>query len=395
MKNYLALEDLANKDPYLVDKKIVVALSGGIDSVALLHFLNKHHPGNVRAIHINHNLSKYSNEWCTFCESLCNSAKIEFKYIDINIKTSSNIEENARKKRYISLISELRENETLCTAHHQEDQAETFLLQLFRGSGVAGLASMPKIKSVNGSELYRPFLNISKQQIIDYASINQLDWREDDSNLDTNFKRNLLRIAFLPKLSSAFNGLVKNVSRSAAHQGEALKLMHDLAKLDIINFELVINNRIQVSSLAKLPNRRVVNVLRYFIAKQDFLLPSNKVLNELISLLSAKTDANVILRWHHYEVRRYNNELYFFDSPFESLNLPCPYFDSLKNLPNFEIRFRLEGQRIKLKGKSHSQLLKKILQESNIPPWERDKLRMYYVDGSLRAMETIGEISEI
>ncbi|MDB9975320.1 tRNA lysidine(34) synthetase TilS, partial [Candidatus Thioglobus sp.] len=260
--------------------------------------------------------------------------------------------------------------------------------------GVAGLASMPKIKSIGDSELYRPFLSISKQKIVDYASKNHLKWIEDDSNLDTNFKRNLLRIEFLPKLSSAFNGLIKNVSRSAAHQAEALRLMQDLAELDIKNFELLVNNKIQVSSLIQLPKRRIVNVLRYYIANLGFLLPSNKVLNELISSLSAKTDANVILRWHHYEVRRYNGELYFFDEHIESSNLPCPYYESLKNLPNFEIRFRLEGHRIKVKGKGHSQSLKKVLQESNIPPWERDKLRMYYVDGSLRAMETLGEITE-
>ena len=389
------MEDLANKDEYLTGKKIVVALSGGIDSVVLLHFLNKHYPGNVRAVHINHNLSKFSKEWGTFCSALCNDQKIEYKDIDINLENSSNIEENARKKRYLSLKSELRVDEILCTAHHQEDQAETFLLQLFRGSGVAGLASMPKIKSIGDSELYRPFLNISKQKIIDYASKNHLEWIEDDSNRDTNFKRNLLRIEFLPKLSSAFNGLIKNVSRSAAHQAEALKLMQDLAELDIKNFELLINNKIQVSSLIQLPKRRMVNVLRYYIANLGFLLPSNKVLNELISSLSAKTDANVILRWHHYEVRRYNDKLYFFDEHIESSNLPCPYYEALKNLPNFEIRFRLDGQRIKVKGKSHSQSLKKVLQESSIPPWDRDKLRMYYVDGSLRAMEVLGEITEV
>ena len=389
------MEDLANKDEYLTGKKIVVALSGGIDSVVLLHFLNKHYPGNVRAVHINHNLSKFSKEWGTFCSALCNDQKIEYKDIDINLENSSNIEENARKKRYLSLKSELKVDEILCTAHHQEDQAETFLLQLFRGSGVAGLASMPKIKSIGDSELYRPFLNISKQKIIDYASKNHLEWIEDDSNQDTNFKRNLLRIEFLPKLSSAFDGLIKNVSRSAAHQAEALKLMQDLAELDIKNFELLINNKIQVSSLIQLPKRRMVNVLRYYIANLGFLLPSNKVLNELISSLSAKTDANVILRWHHYEVRRYNNKLYFFDEHIESSKLPCPYYEALKNLPNFEIRFRLDGQRIKVKGKSHSQSLKKVLQESSIPPWDRDKLRMYYVDGSLRAMEVLGEITEV
>ena len=194
------MEDLANKDPLLIDKNIVIALSGGIDSVVLLHFLNSHYPGNIRAVHINHNLSKHSKDWSLFCKELCHKQDIEFKSIDINIKTSSNVEENARKKRYNSLKSELSKNEVLCTAHHQEDQSETFLLQLFRGSGVAGLASMPKMKSFADTFLYRHFLNISKQLIVDYATKNNLDLVEDDSNINLNFKRNLLRLEFIPKL---------------------------------------------------------------------------------------------------------------------------------------------------------------------------------------------------
>jgi len=388
------LEDLANKDSSLVDKKIVVALSGGVDSVVLLHFLNRHYPGNIRAVHINHNLSKYSKEWSSFCENLCKKDNIKFKSIDIIIKNSSNIEENARKKRYLSLTSEILNNEILCTAHHQEDQAETLLLQLFRGSGVAGLAAMPEKKIINGSQLYRPFLNISKTQILDYASENKLNWVEDDSNQNIHFKRNLLRIEFVPKLSGVFNSLTKNIARSAKHQAEALELMHDLAELDITNYVLIVKDRLQVIPLLELPKRRLVNVIRYFIDKQNFLLPSSKVLDEIISLLTAKADAKSIVKWHDYQVRRYRNELYFFDEFKTQATSPCPYYESLKDLPNFEIRFRREGQRIELKGKTHSQSLKKILQETKIPPWERDKLRMYYIDGSLRAMEILGEMSD-
>jgi len=388
------LEDLANKDSSLVDKKIVVALSGGVDSVVLLHFLNRHYPGNIRAVHINHNLSKYSKEWSSFCENLCKKDNIKFKSIDIIIKNSSNIEENARKKRYLSLTSEILNDEILCTAHHQEDQAETLLLQLFRGSGVAGLAAMPEKKIINGSQLYRPFLNISKTQILDYASENKLNWVEDDSNQNIHFKRNLLRIEFVPKLSGVFNSLTKNIARSAKHQAEALELMHDLAELDITNYVLIVKDRLQVIPLLELPKRRLVNVIRYFIDKQNFLLPSSKVLDEIISLLTAKADAKSIVKWHDYQVRRYRNELYFFDEFKTQATAPCPYYESLKDLPNFEIRFRREGQRIELKGKTHSQSLKKILQESKIPPWERDKLRMYYIDGSLRAMEILGEMSD-
>ena len=388
------MEDLANKDPFLIDKNIVIALSGGIDSVVLLHFLNSHYPGNIRAVHINHNLSKHSKDWSLFCKELCHKQDIEFKSIDINIKTSSNVEENARKKRYNSLKSELSKNEVLCTAHHQEDQSETFLLQLFRGSGVAGLASMPKMKSFADAFLYRPFLNISKQLIVDYATKYNLDWVEDDSNNNLNFKRNLLRLEFIPKLESGFEGVIKNISRSAYHQSEALKLINDLAEIDIEKFNLVINHKIQVLPLIQLPERRVANVLRYYIAQRGFLMPSNKVLTELISVLRAKDDAKVILKWHLYEVRRYDNELYFFDGEPDRSNEDCPLFNKLKDQTNFTIRFRQDGQRVRLKGKKHSSSLKKILQSANIPPWERDKLRMYYINDTLVGMESIGEMSE-
>ena len=388
------MEDLANKDPFLIDKNIVIALSGGIDSVVLLHFLNSHYPGNIRAVHINHNLSKHSKDWSLFCKELCRKQDIEFKSIDINIKTSSNVEENARKKRYNSLKSDLSKNEVLCTAHHQEDQSETFLLQLFRGSGVAGLASMPKMKSFADSFLYRPFLNISKQLIVDYATKYNLDWVEDDSNINLNFKRNLLRLEFIPKLESGFEGVIKNISRSAYHQSEALKLINDLAEIDIEKFNLVINHKIQVLPLTELPERRVANVLRYYIAQRGFLMPSNKVLTELISVLRAKDDAKVILKWHLYEVRRYDNELYFFDGEPDRSNEDCPLFNKLKDQTNFTIRFRQDGQRVRLKGKKHSSSLKKILQSANIPPWERDKLRMYYINDTLVGMESIGEMSE-
>ena len=388
------MEDLANKDPFLIDKNIVIALSGGIDSVVLLHFLNSHYPGNIRAVHINHNLSKHSKDWSLFCKELCHKQGVEFKSIDVNIETSSNIEENARKKRYNSLKSELSKNEVLCTAHHQEDQSETFLLQLFRGSGVAGLASMPKMKSFADTFLYRPFLNISKQLIVDYATKYNLDWVEDDSNINLNFKRNLLRLEFIPKLESGFEGVIKNISRSAYHQSEALKLINDLAKIDIEKFNLVINHKIQVLPLTELPERRVANVLRYYIAQRGFLMPSNKVLTELISVLRAKDDAKVILKWHLYEVRRYDNELYFFDGEPDRSNEDCPLFNKLKDQTNFTIRFRQDGQRVRLKGKKHSSSLKKILQSANIPPWERDKLRMYYINDTLVGMESIGEMSE-
>jgi len=251
---------------------------------------------------------------------------------------------------------------------------------------------MPKNKTIHGSQLYRPLLTISRQQITDYAIENHLDWVEDDSNKNINFRRNLLRLEFLPKLSAVFTNLTKNIARSAKHQAEALKLMHDLATLDIANHNLIIEDKLQVTPLVELPKRRMVNVIRHYISQHELLSPSDKVLQEIITLIHAKADAKSIVSWHHYQVRRYHNELYFFDENYTNSTRPCRYYDSLKDLPNFEVRFRQDGQRIKFKDKQHSQSLKKILQEANIPPWERDHLRMYYIDGKLRAMENLGEM---
>jgi len=389
------LEDLTNKDQYLEDKNIVVALSGGVDSVVLLHYLCNHYPGQVRAVHINHNLSMYCHQWQNFCKSLCKKADINFTSVDIYIENTSNIEEIARKKRYLSLTSKLQEGEILCTAHHQDDQAETLLLQLFRGCGVAGLAAMPKSKPLDNGELYRPFLQLSRQQILDYAVRNHLGWIEDDSNHNLNFRRNLLRLEYVPNLAKIFQGLVANIARSAKHQSDALELIRELAEMDIESHALIKDDRLQAEGLMRLSDVRMVNVIRHYLKQLNYLSPSEKVMSEITSLISAKEDAKSLVTWHDYEVRRFQGELYFIDTKTPQNIRNCQYFDTLNNLPNFEIHFRQDGQRVKLQGKNHSQSLKKVLQEANIPPWERQKLRMYYVEGELRAMERIGKMSEV
>ena len=116
---------------------------------------------------------------------------------------------------------------------------------------------------------------------------------------------------------------------------------------------------------------------------------------EITALICAKEDAKSLVAWHDYELRRFRGELYFIDKKIPQQIRDCSYFAEFNNLPNLEIHFRQEGQRVQLKGKNHSQSLKKVLQEADIPPWERQKLRMYYVEGKLRAMERVGEMSEV
>lgn len=387
------MENLKNKDSFLENRQLVIALSGGIDSVVLLHYLHTHYPNNLRAIYCNHHLSKHCTEWDEFCKNLCQTLNIPYSNVDIFIENESNLEENARKKRYHSLSCNLKDNEVLCTAHHQNDQAETILLQLFRGAGVAGLAAMPKSKPLGKGTHYRPMLNIKKSEIIDYAKNNHLSWVEDDSNTNTNFRRNFLRLDIIPKLETVYKNLAKTLTRSAKHQSEALKLTRELADIDINTHHIISDSgRINISALKKIETHRIKNILRHHLSLMKFLAPSDKIMDQIIDLLHAKEDAQPLVSWNSFEIRRYQDELYFIDNQTEQKPNNCPLHAEFENFPNFSIRYRTEGQRIKLPGKKHSQSLKKVLQDANIPPWERNSLKMYYIEDELRAMEQLGRM---
>ena len=387
------MENLKTKDNYLEGKNIVIGLSGGIDSVVLLHYLHSHYPNKLRAIHCNHHLSKHCGDWHLFCKNLCHELNIPYRNIDLNLNTSSNIEENARKERYFSLSCDLLENEILCTAHHQNDQAETLLLQLFRGSGVAGLAAMPKQKSLGKGIHYRPMLNIEKQQILDYAKKYKINWIEDDSNKNVNFRRNFLRLDIIPQVENVYKNITRILSRSAKHQSEALKLTRELASIDLKTGNIINNRgRIQIDALVTLERHRMKNILRHHLNDLQFLAPSDKVMNQIIDLIHAKNDATPLVQYNHFEIRRHQSQLYFINNNHGKDLVKCPIHAELEKLPNFSIRYRAEGQRIKLPGKKHSQSLKKVLQEAGIPPWERNSLKMYYIDDELRAMERLGRM---
>ena len=385
--------NLSHKDPFLTDKKIVVALSGGIDSAVLLHYLNKHYPNQVRVIHCNHHISDHANDWEDFSKKLCEKLNLDIDVLDLDIPQSNNLEEAARVKRYESLKASINIDEIICTAHHQNDQAETLLIQLLRGSGSRGLSAMPKLKTFGKGRLYRPFIDIEKSEIKDYAIENHLDWVEDDSNNDEKFTRNFLRHNILPQLEKLYPHVHKNIARASKHQSELSKISDDLAILDIESLGLLKNNRLQSDLLKKMDEYRLKNDLRYHLNQLNFRSPSEKVLKQMIQLVRAKEDSVPVVSWSHYEVRRYQDELYFLDLSQSEDKDSCPFYEEFSSHPKFSIGYREDGLRVKFPGKKHSQSLKKVLQEKQIPTWERDKLRMYYVDGNLVAMEQVGYIS--
>ena len=401
-------------------KSMTVALSGGIDSVVLLHLLHqlkKKHRFKLNAMHVHHGLSKNADKWVKFCEKLCMklSVPLDVQYIQLPYKKSLGIEGEARRLRYEKLLK--TKTDLIVLAHHEDDQAETFLLQLIRGAGVKGLSSMAHFDETK--KLWRSLLNTSKIDIENYAKQHKLKWIEDESNQNTDFDRNFIRSKVLPLLKNRFNHIIKVISRSSSHLAEAQHLLDDLAKIDLKSY-LKSNkyiHKLQVKTLNKLSFTRAKNILRYWLELNDQLMPSKDLLDELLrQVLSAKTDAELKIQLSkEFEIRRYQDEIYlvrknqnrlknyeiFWNGESEII-LPSGSKLTFKKVKGRGISFkkirdkkliisnRRGGEIFKPDLKRPTKKVKQLLQESDLPPWERENLPLIFVDGELAAMPNFG-----
>ena len=203
-------------------RPVCLAYSGGVDSHVLLHLLaTTQHPqlAQVRAVHINHGLHKTAEQWAKHCADVASKLDIEFSHINVTVQDIDELglEAAARKARYKALSDELLPDEVLVTAQHQHDQAETLLLQLFRGAGPLGLSAMWPESQSHGMSIIRPLLDMPKQDILDYAELHQLQWVDDPSNQNIDINRNYLRQEIWPLLQQRWPTIEKTISRSAKH----------------------------------------------------------------------------------------------------------------------------------------------------------------------------------
>lgn len=397
------------------DAKVLwVAYSGGCDSHALLHSLvsiRSDIKAEIKAIHINHGLSSLADEWEEHCRNICEDLSVAYTAIKVDASSvNRSPEEAARNARYAEWKKLLDKNEVLLLAHHQDDQAETVLLQLLRGSGVKGLAAMPAKQTFSKGLLCRPMLNFLREEIVSYAVVHHLNWIDDPSNFDTDFDRNFLRQDVIPLLETRWPSLKKTLSRTATHTAEADSLLTELAKQD---WQLVRNNnQVGIKSLLELDEKRQRNVVRYWLASICKLtLPDTihlqRILNEV---LTAAEDAKPEVIWRGGEVRRYQGLLYAQDKLVEPdnnlemswLNLESPLMInsvgltvsayssvgtglSKNKLKNTEItlKFRQGGETCRPAGRGQTHQLKKLFQEWQVPPWLRASIPLIYVNGEL------------
>lgn len=362
------------------------------------------------AIHINHGLQDIADDWQQFASEYCEKLDIEFNSVRLEAKPNQgdSIEAWARQQRYQVFQTLTQKQDMLLTGHHRDDQAETVLLQLFRGAGPEGLAAMPFYTTRNGYAIARPLLNVQRRQIKDYAEQHSLDWIEDTSNQDTTFDRNYLRHRIMPELRKRWPQMDKTLQRVSSHQSEAVEILSDIAEEELGKISDDKKESIDLDRLVMYPETKQKLIIRHWIKYNGFSLPSEKVLHEIFnSLLNSEPDKQPLVHWSGCEVRRYINRLYIMLAltnvdPSTSLNwlLPQEISLSLGNLSaesktghgiraslvaddTVTVKYRSGGERLKPSGSACHRTLKNLYQEASVLPWMRDKIPLIYKEDDL------------
>jgi len=396
--------------------RYVIAFSGGLDSTVLLHALaasRASHQAPVVAVHVDHGLHAESAAWADHCQAFANELEIEFHGLQVNVDRQSGMgpEAAAREVRYAALRNLVQPNDWLLSAHHKDDQAETLLLNLMRGSGPAGLAGIAPVRVFARGWLVRPLLEVSRDDLEKYAAGQDLVWVDDPSNDDQKFDRNYLRHEVLPRLETRWPDAAGRIRRSAALAREATSLLTDLAKSDL---ESVGNraDRLCINELQELSPARQRNILRSVVSGLGLPMPGAVHLEQIQShLLAAREDAQPLVTWPGVSVRRYREHVYLSPDTAEEAQLPkaVPVIGKHVELPaglgtlvlaagtekglsnevmanGLEVRYRVGGEEFKPAGQSHTRKLKKLLQEEGIVPWMRERLPLLYSGGELVAV---------
>jgi tRNA(Ile)-lysidine synthase len=423
IKKHLLTQFEENVPDSFHHKKIhcLIAYSGGLDSHVLLHALAhiaKENPTrfSLQAIHIHHGLQKEADAWADHCKNICSQLAVPLtvKRLNLTIPQGKSLEAVARDARYQCFENMLGKNEVLLTAHHQNDQAETLLIQLFRGSGVQGLAAMPPLKPFAKGHLFRPLLNVSRIDLENYAQHYQLQYINDPSNSDERFDRNFIRHSILPALSKRWAGITSTLSRVSRLQAENQQLLEEYLQADYKQTVKQSSQSLDLDKLQTFSQARQKALIRYWLKQQNHLMPSAAKLEQIMdTVITAKPDANPCVSWENIDVRRFQQHLYAIPANRKATPKKTYQWDGKsdfvipetnqvirkqairKEVPDkfrpllqdkdkpFTIRFRQDGERVKLPRRTQTHSLKKLMQTLNIPPWEREYTPLIFLGDQL------------
>jgi tRNA(Ile)-lysidine synthase len=398
-----------------------VAFSGGIDSLVLLHALARlRDSGELRcelhAIHVHHGLSPHADAWAVHCQDVCAGLGVSLQVVRVRVSESGHgPEQAAREARYRAFGDILGKGHVLLTAHHQDDQVETQLFRMLRGTGMRGLAGIRSQRPFADGMLLRPLLGYSRGMLMAYAEEQGLQWIEDESNTDESLDRNYLRRLIVPALGERWPGFQKNLQRLAKLAEEGQALAEEVGADDLAQ-AMDGMHRIDISRLLAFSPVRQRNLLRYwFLAletKYGIPAPDHYVIDRIFSeLIPAAVDAEPMIEWNksgqHVVIRRFAERIYLVldaaapdpaptmwtvQQPLELPGLGTLLMvetteDGFLAPPDgtLEVRFRQGGETAKPAGRK-TRPLKKILQDYQVPPWLREKIPLFYRDGELLAV---------
>ena len=401
--------------PDTVDR-VLLAFSGGLDSCVLLHLLAAHNSRNfeLKLWHINHGLQQQANEMESFCVQLANRYKIDIKISHLNLgPLESNVEARARNARYALFEDYLSDKDCLLTAHHADDQAETLMLNILRGSGTAGLRGIAKSRVIARARLIRPLLDISRETLLEYAITNQLNWFDDPSNATERFDRNYLRHQVMPLIKNRWPAYLESMRNVCAIQDETQQVLDELAQLDYAqardcNYWYNQNSKtiLNIPKLLGLSRARQKNLIRYWLRTNGCPILPRARLEVLTELLNARQDAAPVIQSCDYDIRIYAGCLFIVDPnqglmPKASYDFDChtqvhidelnlalrrcqvlKHFDETDNGQLLTIKFRSETNA----ASQYSHRLKRLFQKYKIPPWQRAYVPQVYLDDNLTGL---------
>lgn len=401
--------------------RFFVAFSGGRDSTALAHalgVLRREQGLDVGALHINHQLHPAADAWAAHVAAQCAAWSLACTVTRVQVVPhAAGLEAAARAARYAALAAPLRAGDALLTAHQRDDQAETVMFRLLRGTGVDGLVGMRTRRPLGAGELIRPLLNFSRAALAEYVSAQGLQWVDDTSNADPRFSRNYLRNEIFPRLLTRWPHASTALARTATHAGEATELANALAEIDISAARATatssrdVNTALALPPLRPLSPARRANALRYWLRGLGFAAPSAAHLRTLSDWIDTPPMHNAILRWPGTEVRRYRDAVYVMPplettaaetrwhwQPPQPLALPtlhcrlslAPALGSgiaaRYAVQAWQVRLRQGGERCRIHARGAKREVKNLFQEAGVPPWQRARTPLIFIDDTLAAI---------
>ncbi len=292
---------------------LVVALSGGPDSAALLGLvaaLGKNFRNlPLRALHVDHGLQAAAADFREACRRLCDQLSIPLTIVVVEVQreAGSSIEAAAREARYAALAAQLQQCECLLTAHHREDQAETLLLQALRGAGVRGMSAMPVCRALGLGWHVRPLLDVAQRDLKTFGD--HAFSLIDPMNAELRFDRVYLRTVIWPLIEKRWPGAATALSRAARHMAEAQQLLDTAVSVDVAR--LRDGDQLSIPGLRALPPLKRISAVRLWLSQAGLEAPSTaRLVEALRQIFAAEADHQPAIVWGRNALRRYRQRLF-------------------------------------------------------------------------------------